>query len=237
MKAIIIVVTLLCLAGQAVFSEETLESKKRTWTSSKGSTLEAEFVRLQGDIVFLRTEDGRLVKIDITKLIHDDQIIARKLASEVKKQIKSKKKQPVSPAIKSLFGEKLVNAKKEKISLDALGGKKIGIYFSAHWCPPCKVFTPKLVKFYNELKKQDKPLEIVFVSSDRSSSAMFKYMKEADMPWLAVPHRSKKIKELSQSFGIRGIPALVIVDAEGKTLTKNGRGDVVNFGTKAFDRW
>ena len=25
--------------------------------------------------------------------------------------------------------------------------KLIGLYFSAHWCPPCRAFTPELVKF------------------------------------------------------------------------------------------
>ncbi len=32
---------------------------------------------------------------------------------------------------------------------EALAGKKIvAFYFSAHWCPPCRGFTPVLKKFY-----------------------------------------------------------------------------------------
>ena len=29
---------------------------------------------------------------------------------------------------------------------EALAGKTVVLYFSAHWCPPCKAFTPLLAK-------------------------------------------------------------------------------------------
>jgi nucleoredoxin len=41
----------------------------------------------------------------------------------------------------------------EQINLkDALNKHVVGLYFSAHWCPPCRGFTPNLVAKYNELK-------------------------------------------------------------------------------------
>jgi nucleoredoxin len=30
------------------------------------------------------------------------------------------------------------------VGLDALRGKVVAFYFSAHWCPPCQHFTPLL---------------------------------------------------------------------------------------------
>ena len=44
----------------------------------------------------------------------------------------------------------------------------VGLYFSAHWCPPCRGFTPRLAKEYERMKGEGKKIEIVFISSDKS---------------------------------------------------------------------
>ena len=64
----------------------------------------------------------------------------------------------------------------------ALDKKMVGLYFSAHWCPPCRAFTPVLAQRYTELKAAGKDFEIVFVSSDRDKASCAEYW--ADMPWL-----------------------------------------------------
>ena len=126
-----------------------------------------------------------------------------------------------------MFGETVLNAKKEKIQVSSLAGegKLVGIYFSAHWCGPCRAFTPKLSEFYNKMKATDKgsKLEIVFVSSDRDEKGFDDYFK--DMPWHALPYDERDRKnKLSSKFKVRGIPTLVIVDGQtGKTLTLDGR--------------
>lgn len=143
----------------------------------------------------------------------------------------------IPPVLKEFFGTKLIDAKKAKHSPAELSGKKIGIYFSAHWCPPCRRFTPILVESYNQMKKEGKDFEIVFVSSDRDSAAMIGYMKEMNMPWLALPHGSTYRDHLAQKFGVRGIPTLIIINDQGKTLSTNGRGDITSKGAAAFDSW
>ena len=120
----------------------------------------------------------------------------------------------------------------------ALSKKKvIGLYFSAHWCPPCRAFTPKLVEFRNACVKNKQPFEIVFVSCDKDEKAMMGYMTEAKMSWVAVPFNSQLRQELMQHFGVRGIPSLIILDSKGKTLSTNGRGDVTSEGAKAYRKW
>ena len=71
----------------------------------------------------------------------------------------------------ALLGEDLVTKAGSVKTKDALEGKIVGIYFSAHWCPPCRGFTPVLKDAYEDLKEQDKNFEIVFVSSDRDQAS------------------------------------------------------------------
>jgi nucleoredoxin len=62
----------------------------------------------------------------------------------------------------------------------------VALYFSAHWCPPCRGFTPELVKIHEELTSAGKSFQVVFVSSDRDEEAFKEYF--AEMPWLALPY-------------------------------------------------
>lgn len=104
----------------------------------------------------------------------------------------------------------------------------IGLYFSAHWCPPCRAFTPQLADYYQAWKAdgKGKTLEIIFISLDQDENAFNDYF--ATMPWAALKFSEKETqgKSLSQKFGVRGIPTLVILDKNGETVTLNGRGQV-----------
>eukprot|EP00929_Paragymnodinium_shiwhaense_P097252 TRINITY_DN58_c0_g1_i1.p1 TRINITY_DN58_c0_g1~~TRINITY_DN58_c0_g1_i1.p1 ORF type:complete len:445 (-),score=138.89 TRINITY_DN58_c0_g1_i1:326-1579(-) len=129
-------------------------------------------------------------------------------------------------AFAQLLGADLLAAGMEKKPVaDALSGKKaVALYFSAHWCPPCRGFTPKLAAWYKE-NLAAKGLEVVFVSSDKDESQFKEYF--AEMPWLALPFSERAKKEaLSKKFKVNGIPALVILDADGKTITTDGRSAV-----------
>ena len=142
------------------------------------------------------------------------------------------------PSLTALIGTSFVNAEGKTLDASAVAEKDvIALYFSAQWCPPCRAFTPVLVNTANELKEAGKPFEIVFVSSDRTPDVMLAYMRDYKMPWLALPHGDARARELSQRFGIRGIPALIVIDGEGNTLSTNGRNEVASQGAKAFDTW
>jgi len=96
--------------------------------------------------------------------------------------------------------------------------KFTALYFSAHWCPPCRAFTPKLVEWYKEFKANHPDFELVFVSGDRDEAAMQKYIEEDQMPWPAVKF-DRGQDEKFRKFSADGIPYLVLIDNEGKAVT------------------
>lgn len=227
-----------CIVGTVFVIMAIANAEMRTWTSTEGTTLEAEFVKLEFSTVYLKTADGQSKKIPKTKLSSADRKLVEQLSSPFANKKEQAQEAPkASDAIHDLFGDELRNARKKKVSTDALAGKTIGIYFSAHWCPPCRAFTPSLVEFHNDMTKKGKPFEIVFVSSDREKSAMYDYMDEMDMPWLALPFGDDHKTALSKKFNVRGIPKLVIIDQNGKLISENGRGEVSSKGEDAFDNW
>ena len=128
-------------------------------------------------------------------------------------------------ALKAHFGDDLHDNQGNKVDLAKLNGKAVGIYYSAHWCPPCKAFTPVLVDFRNKYAEQ---FEVVFVSSDRDDASMKKYIEEAKMPWLTVTREGEIAEALGEKYKVSGIPTLVILKADGTLLTEEGRALVAS---------
>lgn len=124
-----------------------------------------------------------------------------------------------------LLGDSLLKPDGSTVSkADALKGVEVlGLYFSAHWCPPCRGFTPMLSKKYTELQAAGKSFELVFVSSDKDEAQFKDYHKE--MTFLALPYELRDAKaKLSKDFKVQGIPTLVFVDAAtGQLITNEGR--------------
>jgi nucleoredoxin len=131
-------------------------------------------------------------------------------------------------ALVELLGPKLTKAFVGEIdTATAFEGKTaVGLYFSAHWCPPCRGFTPKLAEFYTK-DLQAKGLEVVFLSSDRDEASFNEYF--AEMPWLAVPYSERKTKDAcSRKFKVQGIPSFVILNpTTGELITDDGRSAVM----------
>lgn len=128
-----------------------------------------------------------------------------------------------------IIGNTLINNKLETFDLKKnTNDKYFGLYFSAKWCGPCRNFTPKLIDFYNSTDN----FEIVFVSLDKNESEFNDYFSK--MPWKSLPFNSEQSEELSEFFGVQGIPTLILVDYEGNLLTKQGK-EMIEQNTKMLE--
>lgn len=125
-----------------------------------------------------------------------------------------------------LLGARLLKGNEEVPTSSIAGAGVIGIYFSAHWCGPCKEYTPQLRKVYERAKEKGKSFEIVFVSSDRDEASFKSYF--STMPWHAVPFSDRmRQQSLSAVFQVKGIPGLVLVNGSGGLIDANGRAKVM----------
>ncbi|CAF1498403.1 unnamed protein product [Didymodactylos carnosus] len=126
-----------------------------------------------------------------------------------------------------LVGDNIINKSGEIIDLksEQYSGKIIGLYFAAHWCPPCREFTPLLAEFYNKYH-ESKKLEIIFISSDRDIESYRGYYD--NMPWLSLEYKNReKSKELTKTFRVTGIPALILLDGDtGEIICETARSKV-----------
>ncbi|KAL1467906.1 hypothetical protein MTO96_005681 [Rhipicephalus appendiculatus] len=104
----------------------------------------------------------------------------------------------------------------------------LALYFSAGWCPGCRMFTPVLAEAYRQNKSPK--VEVVFVSSDHSIFAMMHFMRQSHANWFAV-------KELPTKYGITRVPALVVVRRDGSVINADARVDVMTRGHRAFLDW
>ena len=152
---------------------------------------------------------------------------ARKLNTLYQAQLARKRSAPASTApaqnsIAALVKGDLVTSQNgiTRAHLDADFEKKklIGLYFSAYWCGPCRKFTPSLVSFYNKNAAAHPEFEILFVSADKSASAMETYMRDMRMPWPAVNYEKVAGNEALRKYAGSGIPCLVVVDETGKVI-------------------
>ena len=114
-----------------------------------------------------------------------------------------------------------------EVSLDdALAGKDIVLlYASAHWCGPCRQFTPQLANWYRSMKTtpEGKKVEVVFLSADHDERSFRQYY--ATQPWLAVPYDADAREGLMAHIRVSGIPRLCVLDGRtGRILEDNAVG-------------
>ena len=111
---------------------------------------------------------------------------------------------------------------------DTLGGKEfILLYASAHWCGPCRQYTPKLVTWYRQQvacaaaasDKNESMVEIVFLSADHDEASFQSYY--SSMPWTAIDYDDATREQLMSYIRVTGIPRLAVLDGRTGTIVED----------------
>ncbi|KAL3077263.1 hypothetical protein niasHS_013252 [Heterodera schachtii] len=138
-----------------------------------------------------------------------------------------------------LAGEKVVLSDGSKVEAEVfLKDKVVAVYFSAGWCPPCRAFTPKLKKFYEELKKAGKNFEVLFVSRDRAATDLVEYYRDHHGAWVYLEFGNPKIQELLEKYEVKTIPTCKVIKPDGTIVVNDARTEVQEKGVEnALGLW
>jgi len=120
------------------------------------------------------------------------------------------------------------------ISLYDLRGKIVLIDFWASWCRPCRMENPNVVsaykKYSNAKLKDAKGFTVFSVSLDKNKTAWKKAIKADHLDW---PYHISDLKawhsKAAAIYNVRSIPTNVLIDAKGRIIAKNLRGNQLHY--------
>ena len=139
-------------------------------------------------------------------------------------------KEHIATIEKTEVGQKFIDfamntpeGKEVKLSDFISQNKYTLIDFWASWCGPCRAEMPNVVAAYNAFKA--KGFGIVGVSLDNNAEAWKKAIKDLNITWAQMSDLKGWSCEGAKLYGVRAIPATVLVDQEGTIVARNLRGE------------
>lgn len=141
-----------------------------------------------------------------------------KMMNEFKTMEDNAKTVSVGSTYKDIIGKDR-NGKEIKLSDLVAKNKYTILEFWASWCGPCRGEIPNLKKAYT--KYHGKGLEIFSVSLDAKDPAWLKAMDDEKTIWPNVKIDGEFRSPQVVNYGITGIPASYLIDANGKIVASN----------------
>ena len=119
------------------------------------------------------------------------------------------------------FDEKDIEGK--PLSISRYKGKVVLVDFWATWCQPCILELPNVLAAFE--KHHARGFEILGISLDKDEEALRRFIAERKMTWQQYFDGKVWENKLAQKYGVMGIPATYLLDANGVIIGKDLRGD------------
>jgi thiol-disulfide isomerase/thioredoxin len=139
---------------------------------------------------------------------------SRKLASYGKKIAGSKSDSAMTELIGKTLDIRGQTGLGTPIDWESYRGQFVLIDFWATWCGPCMRAAPDIRALYE--RHHERGFDVVGINLDRDPDALTKYLDKENPPWVNVI--AEDAKKISEELGIHAIPALLLVDKEGKVI-------------------
>lgn len=111
----------------------------------------------------------------------------------------------------------------KQLSLKDAMGKITIVDFWASWCKPCRAENPNVVAIYKDY--HGKGLNIIGVSLDSDAKAWKDAIAADGLVWSHVANLNPQADPIAKSYNITSVPTTFILDANGKILARDLRGD------------
>ncbi|MCF6128061.1 TlpA family protein disulfide reductase [Flavobacterium sp. AS60] len=111
-------------------------------------------------------------------------------------------------------------------------GKATLIDFWASWCGPCRQENPNVVALYKEF--HNKGLNIISVSLDDDVTDWKEAIAKDKLTWTHVSNLKEMNDPIALQYGVTQIPTTFLLDAKGKVVAVDLRGEDLNAKVKAL---
>jgi thiol-disulfide isomerase/thioredoxin len=112
------------------------------------------------------------------------------------------------------------------LRLSEYRGKYVLLDFWATWCLPCRAEIPHLKQTYEKFGGREN-FELISLSVDSERDAAKKFVAEQGCPWPQGFLGNMSDSPVAATYGVRGIPAILLLGPDGKVIAKDLRGAAI----------